>query len=547
MAWLGMGVRSLNMLVRRSRTVAQAQLLDLLQSLRSAMGVRQDVELRSSSEVATAATVGWRKPILLVNNDWAAWSDAELRAVLAHELAHVLRADYATWLVANVSVVMHFYHPFVYWLASRLKLQQELAADAMGALHAGGAHVYRQSLARLVLRQDGLPLPRPARAFLPAQGTLMRRIAMLRDKDVASPTRSSWKVRFGLPAIFGMVALGMSTLRLPAYQDVPAQNLSAANSPARTEFCRAYVPHDADGVLSLRPAEMVARPEIKQLISQHHKETEAAIASLLEEFGLEDVQNAPHVEDVEQVVAGLYFGFNPQLAKGTQHSLVMSGVTIRTTHDYDWKKLITSVSKTAIELAEIQHAGHSYYKVTKSPVSLGIRPICLLIPDSRTVVVDIEKNIQAILDSGNRQIDSWPEGCKRASRSLIAVTFHNENNTYGSRMKGDPSLTPEIASVLKNIQHLVLGIDGQDELTFDARIRCASPAAAASTAEVVKKGLDLAKSYFKNPKSDATADQKAAMLRLQSLINALHVELANSEVGAQAKVKMTIWDLVSGL
>src|SRR5262249_47446930 len=103
-----------------------------------ALACRRRIEVRQTDDLTTAATVGWWRPLLLLPADWQGWSAAELRAVLAHEIAHILRADYATWLLARLSVALHFYHPLVRWLAGRLQLQQELAADALGALGAGG-------------------------------------------------------------------------------------------------------------------------------------------------------------------------------------------------------------------------------------------------------------------------------------------------------------------------------------------------------------------------------------------------------------------------
>ena len=59
--------------------------------------------------------------------------------MLAHELAHIVRGDYATGLIARLAVVLNYYHPLVRWMAGRLQLQQEQAADALGARFAGGA------------------------------------------------------------------------------------------------------------------------------------------------------------------------------------------------------------------------------------------------------------------------------------------------------------------------------------------------------------------------------------------------------------------------
>ncbi len=44
-----------------------------------------------------------------------------------------MRGDFLTGLLAQLSVALHFYHPLAHWLAKRLRLEQELAADAWGS------------------------------------------------------------------------------------------------------------------------------------------------------------------------------------------------------------------------------------------------------------------------------------------------------------------------------------------------------------------------------------------------------------------------------
>jgi beta-lactamase regulating signal transducer with metallopeptidase domain len=547
LAWVGIGIRALYALLRRSLPIADAKLLEQLQTLKRTMDVHQNIELRASSEVATAATVGWHKPILLLSDDWEAWSEAELQAVLAHELAHIQRADYATWLLANISVAMHFYHPLVHWLANRLRLQQELAADALGALHAGGPVIYRRALARLALRQDCLPLPGPARAFLPDQGTLLKRIAMLRDKDVARHVKASWNLRLGLPALIGVVALAVSTLRLPAQQAVPDQKppAPAAAAAARPEFIRSYITKDADGVISFRVAEILARPEIKEHLSQYRKDMEMEVKELIAQLGLTDTQGLPHLEDIEQVSSGVHLGFHPEQPKGSQHSLTMSGITLHMTHDFDWKKIISGLPKSSVELTLVEHGGGSYYRFAKQPAIFGPLVGALLIPDSRTLVLDLEKNIQEMLDSKAHRETEWPEGWKRVNRSLIAFSLNNENNRFGVSLKDQPNLTAEHAELLKNARQFVFGLDGQEELTIQMRVQCVSPAAAGKMNEMVKNGLSLADSFLVNPKPDAPPEQKAAMERLRTLIKAMGIFQDESQVCVMAQVKMTLWDLLS--
>jgi beta-lactamase regulating signal transducer with metallopeptidase domain len=206
---------------RRSRPIADRTLDHVLTSLQAEMGCRRRVAVRETPDIATAATLGWWRPLVLLPADWRTWSELELRAVLAHELAHVCRSDYAAGLVARLSVTLHFYHPLVHWLARRLYLQQELAADAVGARMVGGRGPYLRALAHMALRQEGQPLSWPARAFLPARGTLMRRIRMLRNKERFPERSLPWLARLGMVGLLVVVGLGVAALRGPARAAAP--------------------------------------------------------------------------------------------------------------------------------------------------------------------------------------------------------------------------------------------------------------------------------------------------------------------------------------
>ena len=95
-------------------------------------------------------------------------------------------------------MALNYYHPVVRWIAGRLQLQQEQAADALGARFAGGRASYLVALSRLALEQDGRSPCWPAREFLPGRGTLIRRIAMLRDRQETGsserPLSRSWRL-----------------------------------------------------------------------------------------------------------------------------------------------------------------------------------------------------------------------------------------------------------------------------------------------------------------------------------------------------------------
>jgi beta-lactamase regulating signal transducer with metallopeptidase domain len=109
----------------RGRPAVDSEMIDLLGELRLAMGCRRRVRLREVPDLTTPATAGWLRPVLLLPGDWRAWSLAERHAVLAHELAHIIRGDYVAGLIARLAVVLNPYHPLVRWMATRLQLQQE--------------------------------------------------------------------------------------------------------------------------------------------------------------------------------------------------------------------------------------------------------------------------------------------------------------------------------------------------------------------------------------------------------------------------------------
>ncbi|HUG90195.1 MAG TPA: M56 family metallopeptidase, partial [Planctomycetaceae bacterium] len=138
---------------RFSRRVDDAQASRVAAQLCAELGCRRPVELRECPQLGSAAMLGWRRPLVLLPSGWRAWSEAELRAVLAHEIAHVRRGDFAAWALAQLGLILHFYHPLVHWLAARLRLDQELAADAAAAGVAGGRQPYLRILAEMALRQ----------------------------------------------------------------------------------------------------------------------------------------------------------------------------------------------------------------------------------------------------------------------------------------------------------------------------------------------------------------------------------------------------------
>lgn len=196
MAWLvalwasGAGLLSLRMLggalwlhrlCRDARNEAgpwQARVDDLARRL----GVRRAVALRLTADGDGPATAGWWRPVILLPAAVAMHMPADLlEALLAHELAHVRRHDYLVNLLQRLVETLLFYHPVVWWLSHRIRIERELVADDLAATALGDGRRLAVALAQLdrLAAAPRSPFPLPAFAQAAHGGHLMSRIQRL--------------------------------------------------------------------------------------------------------------------------------------------------------------------------------------------------------------------------------------------------------------------------------------------------------------------------------------------------------------------------------
>ena len=162
---LVLGMFLLRREVRRSRVIDEERITQAIGEILPASQTKRSIEVHVTHKLQSAATTGIFRPVVLLPANWPKWTDEELRAVLAHELNHIARRDSITALVAEVGRVLHFYHPLMHWLANRLRLEQELAADAVAARHIGGQRRYLCILAEMALSESSRAPPGPPAPF----------------------------------------------------------------------------------------------------------------------------------------------------------------------------------------------------------------------------------------------------------------------------------------------------------------------------------------------------------------------------------------------
>ena len=84
--------------------------------------------------VGQAVAVGFIRPVVLIPASWLTQLTPQMiEAIIAHELAHIRRWDLWINLVQRVIETLLFYHPAVWWLSSRIRLEREMCCDEIAA------------------------------------------------------------------------------------------------------------------------------------------------------------------------------------------------------------------------------------------------------------------------------------------------------------------------------------------------------------------------------------------------------------------------------
>ena len=104
------------------------------------------VQIRESDRVAVPVTVGLFRPTVVLPLGWERWPGATLRAVLAHERAHVARRDPLVAGLASLNRCLFWFHPLAWWLRRRLALTAEHACDEAAVRTVGAPQIYVEVL-----------------------------------------------------------------------------------------------------------------------------------------------------------------------------------------------------------------------------------------------------------------------------------------------------------------------------------------------------------------------------------------------------------------
>ncbi|HZV64736.1 MAG TPA: M56 family metallopeptidase [Telluria sp.] len=188
--------------------------------LAAQFGVGREVRLRVVDNLASPITAGWWRPVVLVPASLVSGMPHDLlEALLAHEMAHVKRFDYLVNLGQNVVEVLLFYHPAVWWISGRIRIEREQIADDLAARQLGEPRRLALALSEL----ERLQFSTHHLAQAANGGDLMSRIKRLIHPDTQA---LNWKA--AIP-VFGLAAACLAgCAHTPAAAPAPADAVTAS-------------------------------------------------------------------------------------------------------------------------------------------------------------------------------------------------------------------------------------------------------------------------------------------------------------------------------
>jgi beta-lactamase regulating signal transducer with metallopeptidase domain len=157
------------------------ELAKRISALASQFSLRRRVRLVMIKGTVVPMAYGFLRPTMFLPIQWQEWSEERKRAVLLHEIAHMLRFDCLVQWVAELATALFWFHPLAWLAARRLRLEREQACDDF-ALQAGcepaGYATHLLEIARNVVAAGTTAAAVP----MARRSTLERRLVSVLDK-----------------------------------------------------------------------------------------------------------------------------------------------------------------------------------------------------------------------------------------------------------------------------------------------------------------------------------------------------------------------------
>ncbi|HIK93137.1 MAG TPA: M56 family metallopeptidase [Planctomycetes bacterium] len=572
--------------------VRDSQLIELVQQMASQLSCQTVPSIRESHRLTSAAVAGFWRPVLVLPDNWRAWTADEQKAVVAHELAHIVRHD-STWrCVASGILAMHFFNPLVHWLLYRVMLYQELAADGMAA-DVIGRRSYLRSLSALAIQRDHEISRQGCPHVMPVfTGQLIRRIKMLRSMDGSETSSAQGRNRWLALPIVAVAMVGVSPIAVRGIAQPPndivakehtklqqkstAPNVTAV-SRTRIEsppigadhrlFGREPVllseigPNDS-GMVVLRIRELMERPAVRAFEPLIIGGITAWFQSVF-----------PHADDpvidlsAIEWVAGKAFvsvDYDADAPEGSKHNLQFgtsgSGMTAKLSREVD---IAAWLKQNVPDTVRHEIKGHEVFQLPVTP-SFAPFSIWLTERDGGIISIALEGPKHEVTDSttvdtifGNKNewiqepVPGWGRSWGNVAGGLIGIAFTDRQVTnivdvrdHGTELAN--AMAHFSSALTQRCSTYACAIDTDNSgsgFVIQTRLTHVAESGARQSADEARKIIELAQDA-ESTKNSGPADQEiiaAAFLNTSLVIE----EHADGSADLVATTPMAISDLIA--
>ena len=218
---------------RKQSAALSARVLLICQTQQRRLGLDRAIRYCECQWLQTPAVIGWLRPVVLLPvTALTGLSEEQLQSVVAHELAHIQRFDAFVNVFQIVVETLLFYHPGVWWLNQRIRVEREHCCDDVAISLSGNAVEYARALTLMEEWRNA-----PALAMAANRGPLYERVVrVLGLKPVGAKNRRIG-LAGGLLCLIAALVAGNAFLGIacpkPTFDNSPRSSLAAASATAQ--------------------------------------------------------------------------------------------------------------------------------------------------------------------------------------------------------------------------------------------------------------------------------------------------------------------------
>ena len=207
-------------LVQRLRRIGilppSEEVMAALDRVSQRMKMKHAIHVFCSTLAKGPLVVGYLRPIVLLPVSFVSSVPmAQLEAILAHELAHIRRHDFVINLLQTLVETLFFYHPIIWWLSHRIRLEREHCCDDLVVKLFNN----RVDYGRALVAVEQLPGRETSMALGARDGALLGRIRRILGAEVnssADRSRSMFPMLLCLLTVASVASMALSGFADPA-------------------------------------------------------------------------------------------------------------------------------------------------------------------------------------------------------------------------------------------------------------------------------------------------------------------------------------------